>query len=312
MTGWSQGELKAVVDHIRWMTGDAAFIDTSFPRQKLMYAMPVARWLLPQAASLTEAERFLADFMCNARDLCGEDLGDLSDGLVENGKRPWVYVAETGLAHWGPVAAQLGLPGLTHVSGQAGFEALMALPFAAGMRWMRFADSDGDALDFVVWLPPSMEIEDVDVPPAPAFATVPLNVRRGAAPITIKVRWLMSDCPWAAEGDDTFSWHWTGPGVTHRICLGDPPREFGRLMVHFMDHPAHAEIGQNLKFQINGRTVPANTDRLGEIGGSVQVNLPAGSARPLVLGVCAFPNARKIQGEHRHLRACITEVEALV
>jgi len=120
---------------------------------------------------------------------------------------------------------------------------------------------------------------------------------------------LLSDCPWPAEGNHVYSWMWIGPGVISRFCLGALPQAFRTIRVRFLDHEGHQNIWRNLAFQLNGRPVPHEARELGETGGVAQILLPTGLARPLVLGIGAFPDAAPNLHDGRHLRACIEALE---
>lgn len=306
VSDWTIIELTAILDWIRSIDPAALLVDGAFPKNRLMYAAPEHFWLDPKPAP-DGGDPFLATFQCNRRAMSYPDLNTLSRSAEASGQRPWVYLSQDNLQALVDDLPDLGIAAICAFEDDATRHDLLAA-LCPVMHCVQFTDPMGRKLDYVVMVPDGWETDFGET------GLHQIEIFQGTPPknITIKAHQLSSDCPWEAEGDRFVSWLWTGPGITHRICLGDPPREVTGISIHFIENPRHERIADNVLLQLNGRTVPCNKDDLGETGGTVRIRLAPDCARPAILGVCAFPNAKPVERDPRMLRACMTSIEALV
>lgn len=293
---WSLATLAAVIAQVRSLDPAAVLIEGSFPFHRLACIAPAHPWLLPAPARTRALHPLFRDFSINESTKADADMNVLVTAARNNNASPWLMVdAEqaTGL----PVT---GATLLVHASSE---EELAALD-TRGLRRIRFVDADGAWAGYSAFLPDET-----------VLAGAPDEIALGQADmpgtIWISPRDMISDCPWAAEGDESYSWIWTGPEIVHRICLGHLPQEARAVAVHFLDSVHHEGIAENLVIQVNGRPLPMDTSQLQARHGRVQVTLPDSVEAPVVLGVCAFPESRKPADEIRHIRVAIEAMEIL-
>lgn len=300
VNSWQAADLAAVVLWLQARFPACRFIDATFPEQRLSFVLPGYRWLLPQGGL------GVPDFLAGFRNAAPEGSGRAISELTGDARGTHVvFLAQGRVPELLAAARRAVMPLLVRLDDLGAAAGLAAMARAQGWQAVRFARTKGDLVSYLCLLPHAEEVGEPTLP----WRVEPLPPCPPVSGAAIAPDALMTDCPWPSEGSEDFPWLWLGPQILTRICLGDPPAEFRSLTIQFMDHPQHADLANNLVFQLNGRPVPFDGAGLRPTGGGARIRLDPALSRPLVLGIGAFPAVSRLPGEPRHLRASLIRLE---
>jgi hypothetical protein len=301
---WTLSDLDMPLAELSAALPKATFIDATFPYHRLSFLVPgQTRTLMLDAHGSDQP--FLARFRNTRKNMEDTDLAVMVASLKRAGRTPVLFVLQRDAGNVLAQAIKSRLCVLIWLDADQDLTALRQQAQQADMETLHMPDMAGQASPVMLVCPTESKILET-LQNASQAKPVSSLARRA---ITIKPINLLADSAWPAEGDDGYSWLWMGPDVLTRFCLGNPPNDFRHIRVHFMPHKQHTTIATNLAFQLNGKPVNFDGKGLSETGGVVQIVLPPRTAKPLILGIGAFPNAPVNPGDGRHLRACILGVE---
>ena len=174
--------------------------------------------------------------------------------------------------------------------------------------WPAIADLDVSCLSedgsrAGYWLATSSPIDAGEGSKPLAFATI---AGRADDKQVISARHLLHDGGYAAEGDDSYSWLWTGPSRHFRIVVPRQENESVRRIELSIIRTESAENLSGLVVQINGRPVAHDFDQWSDNSGKVVVDLPS-PAPYTILGI-VVPKLDVDKNSGRSLGICIDKL----
>lgn len=306
---WRLADLRAVLAVVEAADPGACYLELDFPLHRLCHARPDRQLRLPPPPAAPPQDDGTGALCARFRpaDPAGPPPGvvALLTAPPADGARPWLVGRPAALAAVARDPDLPGLPALVSALDDRERAAARDLAAALGRQTVGFADPAGRLRPWVALPVPGAP--GLTLPPAPGAVLPAPDVPPAA--VHIPARALVTDIGWPAEGDRVSSWIWTGPEILHRLCLGDPPQDLGAIGLHLAESPRHAGLDGQLALQLNGRRVAFRGDTPDVAGGTVWLDLPAGLARPVVLGVAAFPALPPAPQDERRLRVCLHGLE---
>ncbi|MBD3763765.1 MAG: glycosyltransferase [Rhodobacterales bacterium] len=306
---WRLADLRAVLAVVEAADPRALYLELDFPLHRLVHARPDRQLRLLPPPSVAGPQDGVGAFCARFRpaDPAGPAAGapDPLPAPQALGAGPWLVGRPEALAAVARDTDLTGLPALISALDDRERAAVHDLAAALGRRVVGFADPAGGLRPWVALPVPGAP--GLTLPPLPPAVLPAPDVP--PAPLRIPALALVTDIGWPAEGDRVSSWIWTGPEILHRICLGDPPQDLDRIGLRVTESPLHTGLDGQLALQLNGRRVAYRGETPDVAGGTVWVDLPAGLARPVVLGVAAFPARPRAPAGDKTLRVCLRGLE---
>lgn len=90
----------------------------------------------------------------------------------------------------------------------------------------------------------------------------------------ISARQLIHDGGYRAEGDESYSWLWTGPDPCFRTVIPRRTCNFPKRIEVTIVRTEHPQNLDNIRVQLDGRNAPFHFERWSDISGKVVIDLP--------------------------------------
>jgi hypothetical protein len=162
--------------------------------------------------------------------------------------------------------------------GEAGYALLIPDRCASGMpvedrgldsyRSYRLNDQDG-SLAFRLFVPRSIQ------PPSDGDDSKPLVFRSGGRSFVIEACHMIHDGGYSSEGDERYSWLWTGPSTHFRLIAPQLAGNRPRLVELGIPRTEDNSNLDRLAVQIDGRPVQHRLERWSDNSGRVGIDIPA-------------------------------------
>ena len=311
---WARSDLFSIICFLRGWSPYCAFVETAQPNQRLHFVLEYYEQF-DGLSHVSEGEvdfwnRFQTDEMAAPR----SGLSALTRRFDEE-LHVWLHISPHGRSPvWQDIQSYSNVGCLIPLTGTTTDHENFSWLQSINRPPVIARATDGGSLGYMIGLLPEIagqlkaEKRLGRTETAPVLDTVAIERTAFDQEVKHPAFKLPNDGGWPAERDWEGNWRWTGPDIVDRMCIGDCPTDVSQVEIEFASNERHIGIAEKIAFQINGKRLKHDGRRLSARGGSVSVPVSADDARPLVLGVAAFPEAEIAPKYKGVIRACLSRV----